>query len=52
MNIKDLDKHLQEYMKHFGSKVMGDYFKQIIKIREEKTDATSKKKVVNSSRSN
>jgi hypothetical protein len=52
MNINDLDKILNEYMKHFGSEAMNKYFKDIIIIKKEKNNAISKKKIDNSSRSN
>jgi hypothetical protein len=49
MNINDLDKILNEYMKHFGSEAMNKYFKDIIIIKKEKNNAISKKKIDNSS---
>ena len=52
MDIKDLDKILQEYLKHYGKDEFGKYFQQMIKIKGEKKDAISKKKVNSSSRSN
>jgi hypothetical protein len=54
MNIKDLDKILQEYLKHYGKEEFGKYFKEMIKINNNKGEknATSKEKSNNSSRSN
>ena len=53
MDIKDLDKILQEYLKHFGKEEFGKYFKQMINIKEgEKTNALSQKKSNSSRRSN
>jgi len=52
MNINDLDKILQEYHKHFGTKKMEMYFNNIIKIKQKKENgnATSQKKINNNSR--
>lgn len=48
MVINDLDKILAEYLKHFGQNKMSEYFKNIIKINNnkkgEKTNASSEKK--------
>ena len=52
MNIKDLDKILQEYMSHFGSDVMNKYFKDIIIIKKGEKNAIGKEKINSSSRSN
>ena len=52
MDIKDLDKILQEYMSHFGSDVMKKYFKDIIVIKKENKNAIGKEKTNSSSRSN
>lgn len=52
MNIKDLDKILQEYMSHFGSDVMNKYFKDIIIIKKGEKNAIGKEKTNSSSRSN
>ena len=51
MNIKDLDKILQEYLKHFGKDKFGKYFKEMIKINNNKGEknASSQKKINNSS---
>ena len=51
MDLRDLDKVLQEYLKHFGKDEFGKYFKQMINIKGEKKDATSKKETNSSSRS-
>lgn len=52
MRIEDLNNILKEYYKHFGEEKMSKYFKSIIKLKkEEKEDATSKKKINGSSRS-
>jgi len=53
MLIDDLTHILNEYHKHFGSKIMEGYFKSIIKLsnkKGEKTNALSKKKIINNSR--
>ena len=52
MDLRDLDKVLQEYLKHFGKDEFGKYFKQMINIKGEKKDATSKKETNSSSGSN
>jgi hypothetical protein len=56
MVLNDLDKILAEYLKHFGQTKMSEYFNNIIKINNnkkgDKTNATSQKKIINSSRSN
>jgi hypothetical protein len=47
MLLKDLDNILAEYLKHFGKDKMSEYFKNIIKIKNDKQgekNATSKKK--------
>ena len=51
MDLRDLDKVLQEYLKHFGKDEFGKYFKRMINIKGEKKDATSKKETNSSSRS-
>ena len=54
MDIRDLDKILQEYMKHFGKEKFGKYFSEMIKINNKKGEknASSKEKSNNSSGSN
>ncbi len=54
MDIKDLDKILQEYLKHFGHEKFGQYFKEMININnnKEKKDAIGKEKSNSSSRRN
>jgi hypothetical protein len=51
MRINDLTILLNEYHKHFGDKVMQEYFKNIINKKQNKgeNNATSKKKSNNSS---
>ena len=49
MVISDLDKTLREYIKHFGKDTIQEYFNNLIK---ENKDATSKKKIDSSVRSN
>ena len=47
MQLQDLDKILQEYLKHFGKDKFGKYFSEMIKINNkkgEKSNASSKKK--------
>lgn len=47
MDIKDLDKILQEYLKHYGKEEFGKYFSEMIKINKqkgEKNNASSQKK--------
>ena len=47
MLLKDLDNILAEYLKHFGKDKMSEYFKNLIKIKNDKhreKNATSKKK--------
>ena len=53
MDIKDLDKILQEYLKHYGKEEFGKYFKEMIKINNNKGEknAPSKEKTNNRSRS-
>ncbi len=54
MDIKDLDKILQEYLKHFGKEKFGKYFKEMININNKKgeKDAIGKEKINNRGRSN
>ncbi len=52
MNINDLNKVLEEYLKHFGKDKFNEYFKQAIQIKNKgEKDAIGKKKTNNSSRS-
>lgn len=52
MHIQDLNKILEEYLKHFGKEEMNKYFKQLIKVKKENNNALGKKETHNSSGSN
>jgi len=50
MCIEDLNNIIKEYAKHFGKDKMAEYFKSIIKVKQEEKHALSKKKTNNNSR--